>query len=95
MPTYVVMIRDHMRDPVEFEQYAQGARDAREGHDFDVLAFYGASQTLEGAPADGVVILSFANRDAAIEWYESPKYAAAREHRYKSADYRMVIVEGV
>jgi len=28
-------------------------------------------------------------------WYDSPLYREAREHRFKGADYRAVLVEGV
>jgi uncharacterized protein (DUF1330 family) len=28
-------------------------------------------------------------------WYDSPAYRKVREHRYKGADYRAVIVQGV
>ena len=28
-------------------------------------------------------------------WYDSPAYREVREHRYKGADYRAVIVQGV
>jgi uncharacterized protein (DUF1330 family) len=42
-----------------------------------------------------VVIVEFPSIDAAKAWYESPAYREAREHRFKGADYRAVIVEGL
>ena len=95
MTAYVVMIRDRMRDEAVFQNYAAGARDARPGHEFDILAFYGQASTLEGAEADGIVILAFPDRNAAQSWYDSPKYKEAKEHRFASADYRVMIVDGV
>jgi len=95
LPAYVIMIRDKMRDETAFKRYAEGAVAARAGHEFDALAFYGASETWEGAEADGIVILSFPDRAAAKAWYESPAYTAAKAHRFQGADYRMMVVEGL
>ena len=67
----------------------------RGDHPITPLAFYGPHQVLEGAAAEGVVILSFPDMDAARAWYDSPAYAEARAHRYRAADYRVLMVEGV
>jgi uncharacterized protein (DUF1330 family) len=32
---------------------------------------------------------------AARAWYDSPAYEEARQHRFKGAEYRMLLVEGV
>jgi len=32
---------------------------------------------------------------AARAWYDSPAYQAAKAHRVKAADYRVIFVEGV
>ena len=42
-----------------------------------------------------MVIASFPSFEEAKAWYESPAYREAREHRFRGADYRAVIVEGV
>ena len=52
-------------------------------------------ETLEGAPIEGAVILSFATYEEALAWYNSPAYIAAREQRFKGADYRAFIVQGM
>jgi uncharacterized protein (DUF1330 family) len=36
-----------------------------------------------------------ADIEAAKAWYNSPAYREAREHRFKGAEYRAVIVQGV
>ncbi|MDQ0466088.1 uncharacterized protein (DUF1330 family) [Caulobacter ginsengisoli] len=94
-PAYVVMIRERMTDPDEFEQYRQLAPKARGPHNIVPLAFYGAQQVLEGPPAEGTVVLKFDSVDAARAWYDSPAYQEALVHRLKGADYRVIIVEGV
>jgi uncharacterized protein (DUF1330 family) len=59
----------------------------------DVL--YGKYEVLEGAEVQGVVILEFPTVADAKAYYDSPAYREAREHRFKAADYRVLIVEGV
>ncbi|MEH6410074.1 MAG: DUF1330 domain-containing protein [Hyphomonas sp.] len=95
MPAYVILIRERMRDEDAMARYAAAAGAARGDHKITPLAFYGAHEVREGADADGVVILSFPDMAAAKAWYDSPEYAAAREHRYQAADYRVIFVEGV
>ena len=94
MAAYLIMIRDRMFDPAEFARYAQMAPAART-ENLKPLAFYGAHQTLEGEPVDGVVLLEFPSMADATAWYDSPAYQEARAHRLKGADYRVVLVEGL
>ena len=65
------------------------------GHRMSVLAAYGRQEVLEGPDAEGVVIVEFPSFEEAKAWYESPAYRDAREHRFRGADYRAMIVEGV
>lgn len=95
MPAYMILIREKLRDGEAMQRYAAAAGVAREGHELTPLAFYGACETLEGAAADGVVVLQFADRAAAMAWYDSPAYAAARAHRFQAADYRVLLVDGL
>jgi uncharacterized protein (DUF1330 family) len=37
----------------------------------------------------------FPTIEAAKAWYDGPAYREAREHRFKGAEYRAVIVQGV
>jgi uncharacterized protein (DUF1330 family) len=57
--------------------------------------FYGKTEMLEGAPIEGAVIVEFPTIEAAKAWYDSPAYKEAREHRFKGADYRVFITEGM
>ncbi|MDQ0021894.1 DUF1330 domain-containing protein [[Curtobacterium] plantarum] len=95
MSAYVVFIRDNTLNQDEMEIYAEKAGEARGDHQINPLAFYGELETLEGQEAEGVVILEFASREAAHAWYDSPEYQAAKAHRLKGANYRVVLVEGV
>lgn len=95
MSAYVVMIREQVTDPAEMEIYSQMAPRAREGHNIQPLASYGAVDVLEGPPIMGVVIHRFPTMEEAQSWYHSPKYQAARDHRQRGSDYRVFIVEGI
>jgi uncharacterized protein (DUF1330 family) len=94
MSAYVIFIRDVTTDAAELQQYSQMAPAARTGHDITRIAFYGQLEVLEGPSAEGVAILRFNDMEAARAWYNSPAYHEAREHRFKGAQYRMLLVEG-
>ena len=65
------------------------------GHTAKVLALYGKQEDLEGAPTEGTVILEFPSSAAAKAWYDGPAYRQVREHRFKGASYRVLLIEGV
>ena len=91
----MVFTRERMRDEKEYEIYKQKNRIAMEGHPIRARVLYGKHEVLEGAEAQGVVILEFPTVTDAKAYYNSPAYREAREHRFKAADYRVLIVEGV
>jgi uncharacterized protein (DUF1330 family) len=95
MSAYIVFTRERLRDQAEFDTYSGKAGASLAGHEVKPLAVYGRSETLEGAPVDGAVIVEFPDMKAARRWYDSPAYTEARMHRFKSADYRVFIIEGV
>jgi uncharacterized protein (DUF1330 family) len=95
MATYVIFIRDKMKDPEEFKVYSQKSAAARGEHALRAHVYYGALETLEGLPADGVVVVEFPDKAAANAWYNSPAYQEAKAHRLKAADYRVIMVEGL
>jgi uncharacterized protein (DUF1330 family) len=95
MAAYVIFIRDRMKDPEEFKVYSQKAGAARGNHALKAHVYYGDLETLEGLPADGVVVVEFQDKAAAHAWYDSPAYQEAKAHRLKAADYRVILVEGL
>jgi len=80
-------------DPAELEIYWSKVAASLDGHPMKVLSGYGSHDVLEGAPAEGVVIAEFPSMEAARAWYDSPAYREAREHRFKGAVYRGILVE--
>jgi uncharacterized protein (DUF1330 family) len=95
MPAFMVFTRERMRDEKEYEIYKQKNRIAMQGHPIKRDVLYGKYEVLEGAEVQGVVILEFPTVADAKAYYDSPAYGEAKEHRFKAADYRVLIVEGV
>ncbi len=95
MAAYVIFIRNGITDPEGMATYAPLARAAAQGHAYERLVAYGACETLEGDTADGVVALRFETMAAARAWYDSSAYQDAAKIRQQSADYRVILAEGV
>jgi uncharacterized protein (DUF1330 family) len=95
MSAYIVFIRNSISDQAGMQEYATTARAAKGDHQYTPLVFYNPCETPEGEPADGLVILKFENMAAAKAWYESDAYQAAADIRKRSADYRVIITEGL
>jgi uncharacterized protein (DUF1330 family) len=93
MAAYIVFMRERLRDKAEFDTYSGLAGATLAGHTVKPHVAYNKCETLEGAPIEGAVILEFPTMEAAKAWYDSPAYTAAREHRFKGADYRAFITE--
>jgi uncharacterized protein (DUF1330 family) len=94
MATYIVFTRESTHNAAELKTYSQRVGPTLAGHPVKVLAAYGRQEVIEGPEVEGVVILEFPSFEAAKAWYDSPAYREVREHRFRGADYRAVIVEG-
>lgn len=95
MPAYAIFIRNSTKDQAELDAYGPKAQASLAGHTLKILAAYGRQEVLEGPAVEGVVIVEFPTLAAAKEWYNSPAYQAAREYRFRGAEYSAVIVEGL
>jgi uncharacterized protein (DUF1330 family) len=95
MAVYIVFTRESTRNASELETYSQKVGATLAGHPVTVLAAYGRHEVLEGPEVEGVVILEFPSFDEAKVWYDSPAYRQVREHRFRGAEYRAVIIEGL
>lgn len=95
MTAYIVFIRDEMTDLAEYETYVAKATASPPQHDITPLAMYGAHETLEGLPTEGVVLMSYPTMEEARAWYHSPEYQDAVKHRFAAARYRVILFEGI
>lgn len=94
MPGYVIY-QGEVTDPERYEEYKvkAAASIAAAGGRYIVRA--GDMEVLEGdAPAGRTVILEFPTLQAAIDWYRSDDYAAARKIREGAATARMYAIDG-
>jgi uncharacterized protein (DUF1330 family) len=85
---YVIFIRESMHDEVEMARYKAAVGTSFKGHSPSFLAAYGALEVVEGPPAQGVVIVEFADMEKARAWCRSPAYQEAARHRFAGAVYR-------
>jgi uncharacterized protein (DUF1330 family) len=95
MSAYLVFTKVRTLDAAEMAVYTNEVAESFKGHPIKLLAAYGAQEVLEGDPVEGVVIVEFPSYQAAKQWYDSPAYREVREHRFKGAEYRCVLVQGV
>jgi uncharacterized protein (DUF1330 family) len=95
MATYLLFIRDRIRDEGPMAEYSKMAQASLAGHQFEPLILYGAAETLEGAEVEGVVLFKFADKAAAMAWYNGPEYTEARKIRNLNSDYRVAVLEGI
>ena len=95
MSAFLVFIREKTLDQSELQAYWAKIRATMEGHPIKVLAAYGRHVTLEGPEVEGVVVAEFPSVEKARDWYDSPAYQEAAQHRIRGAVYRGLIVEGV
>jgi len=95
MAAYVVFIREVTRDQSALDVYTPKAGASLAGHPIKILAAYGPQEVLEGPIAEGVVLVEFPTMAEAKAWYDSPAYREAREHRFRGAEYRAILFEGL
>lgn len=95
MATYLIFTRLRTTDPQALAEYGPKARASLAGQPVTPHVSYGAHEVLEGELHEGMVVLSFPDRDAALGWYNGSAYVEAREHRLRGADYQVTLVEGL
>ena len=95
MTAYIVFTRERLRHKPAMDSYSAGAGATLAGHNGKPLVYYGKHETLEGAPIDGAVIVEFPTMAEAKAWYDSPAYQDVVTHRFRGADYRVFITEGL
>jgi uncharacterized protein (DUF1330 family) len=95
MVAYVIFIKERTRNPREIDLYKEMAPAAMAGQPITFRVAHGRKEVVEGADFEDMMMLEFPTFGEATAWYNSPAYQAASEHRFKGADYRAIIVEGV
>jgi len=94
MPAYVIA-EVNVTNPAGYDAYRPlaGASIAQYGGKF--LARGGKTELLEGSPDPArIVVIEFADIDAARRWYHSPEYQAALKVRLANSTGRVLLTEG-
>ena len=94
MTTYMVFTRLKTTDQAMLEEYFKQGPGTADGHDVTIHAAYGAHAVVEGPSHEGMVILSFPTREAALAWYDGDEYRRVRQLRFQGAEYQVTIVPG-
>ena len=95
MPAYIIAETD-ITDPEQYEQYKAASPGAIEAAGGRFLVRGGEMAVLEGEwRPKRLVVLEFADLDAAKRWYDSPEYQEAKRLREGAAELHMVAVEDV
>lgn len=96
MATYMIFIREgEVVDADAMAQYQSGNRGGGAPAGLKPLVVYGEMETVEGEPADGLVVLEFPDKEAARAWYYGEDYQSRAQFRQAAAPYRAFIVEGL
>jgi uncharacterized protein (DUF1330 family)/ketosteroid isomerase-like protein len=82
-------------DPAAYEEFKQRAEAAIAAHGGRYLVRGGALEALEGDWLPRVVLLEFDSLDAALRFYRSAEYGAARDVRLRAATAKLAAVDGV
>ena len=94
MPAYVIA-EVEVTNPTGYETYRPlaGASVAQYGGRF--VARGGKTELLEGSPDPArIVVIEFADMDAAKRWYNSPEYQEALKIRLANSTGRVLLTEG-
>ncbi len=99
MPAYVIAsVRAVSPDGADaLNEYRRGNTEAVARHGGRFLVRGGALEVLEhgGEPPLRVVVIEFADAEAARGWYGSPEYAELRDLRQSVSETDLVLVDGV
>jgi uncharacterized protein (DUF1330 family) len=94
MPKGYIIARVTVTDPEKYALYAKAAGEAIRLHGGKPLVRGGRHQALEGEARARNVVLEFESFDAAIGYFNSPEYQAAKKHREGACIGEFVAVEG-
>ncbi len=85
-----------VRDPAGYEEYKRLASEAVRAHGGRYLVRGGAVELLEGDwNPRRLAILEFPSLERAKEFWSSEAYRKALKIRHRTADARMILVEGI
>ncbi len=95
MAGYIV-VEVEVTNPTEYQTYAKQTTATLEPYGGKFIVRGGNAETLEGGwQPKRFVIIEFPGVEQAKAWYNSPEYTAIIGIRHRSANSRMILVQGV
>lgn len=95
MAAYVI-VDVTINDPVEYETYKKLTPASIASYNGKFIVRGGQTEILEGEWQPGrIVVLEFPTLAIAKEWWASDEYGVAKIIRQRTAETKMIIVEGV
>ena len=95
MAAYVI-VEIKVKDPVAYENYKKLTPASIAAFGGRFIARGGQTWALEGDwKPERMVMLEFPNAERAKEWWNSNAYSEAKSIRQRSAETKMILVEGV
>jgi uncharacterized protein (DUF1330 family) len=95
MAAYVIVDVTIM-DPIEYETYKKLTPASIAAYNGKFIVRGGQTETLEGDWQPGrVVVVEFPTLSIAKAWWASEEYAVAKSIRQRTAETKMIVVEGV
>ena len=96
MPAAYILADVTVTDADKMAKYREWSSRAMQEHGAEILIRGGAFEVLEGPwMPSRIVLLRFADRNAAMAFYESETYTHARTLREGAGVMRMIVVDGV
>ncbi len=94
MPAYII-VEVKVNDPVQYEDYKKLTPISLAPFQGKFIVRGGKTETLEGDwEPQRIVVLEFPSSDLAKKWWASEEYASAKALRQRTAETKMLLVEG-
>src|SRR5215510_14706946 len=95
MAAYVIM-DVKVKDAVGYEEYRRAGSPSVPQYGGKYIVRGGRVGVVEGdSQPNRIIVIEFATVDQAKRWYNSPEYQAALKGRLRTADSKVIIVEGL
>ncbi|HWC24459.1 MAG TPA: DUF1330 domain-containing protein [Flexivirga sp.] len=86
--------RISVHDDAGYAEYVAAANPVYSAHGGTPIVRGGRFESVEGDSRPRNVVIEFPSYQAALDCYNSPEYAAARQIRQRAAEGEIVVVEG-
>lgn len=94
MPVYII-VEVQINNPSEYEEYKKLTPASIAAYDGKFIVRGGKTESLEGNwQPQRIVVLEFPTVKRAKEWWHSAEYAPAKAIRQRTAQTKMIVVEG-